>query len=96
MSKETIAEPAETIRNIQESHIKNVKIDQVNSPHYYQIFPDMQALDVIQHTLTIEEYQGFLKGNILKYRLRAGAKDPGKTQQDIDKANYYQKKLYEL
>jgi len=67
--------------------------DVVNSPKHYKVFPDMEAIDVIQKVLTKEEYIGYLKGNHLKYRLRAGDKDD--VIQDINKSNVYKGWLYE-
>lgn len=67
------------------------KEDKVNNPKHYKIFPNMEVLDVIKKTLTLEEFVGYCKGNVLKYRLRAGKKD--NLQQDIDKADYYQNLL---
>lgn len=69
--------------------------DPVNNPKHYDLFADgTQSMDVIQSALSPEEFKGFLKGNCLKYRLRAGKKD--KLQQDIDKANWYENKLREV
>ena len=70
------------------------KYDPVNNPKHYDLFPDMQSIDILQRAMTEEEFIGFLKGNCLKYRLRAGSKD--NLQQDIDKANWYQNKLREV
>lgn len=65
--------------------------DPVNHPSHYQLFPGQEAIDVIKAALTPEEFAGYLKGNCLKYRLRAGNK--GDTQQDIDKSNWYRRRL---
>lgn len=65
--------------------------DPVNHPSHYQLFPNQEAIDVIEATLTPEEFAGYCKGNFLKYRLRAGEK--GDTQQDIDKSNWYRNRL---
>ena len=44
--------------------------DLINNPKHYDLFADgTKSFDVIRNTLTPEEYIGFLKGNILKYRL---------------------------
>lgn len=67
--------------------------DPVNRPSHYQLFPGQEAIDVIRAALTDEEFAGYCKGNALKYRLRAGEK--GDTQQDIDKSNWYRKRLTE-
>lgn len=67
--------------------------DAIHSPKHYAVFADMsmESIDVIEATLTYEEFKGFLKGNILKYRLRAGGKDA--IEQDIGKAKKYNEML---
>jgi hypothetical protein len=67
-------------------------VDMVNNPPYYKVFPDAEAIDIIESALTPEEFAGYLKGNALKYRLRAG--DKGDMAQDIDKANWYKRRLF--
>ena len=59
----------------------------VRSPKHYEILNDVESITVIASALTVEGWEGFCLGNILKYRIRAGKKD--KLQQDIDKADYY-------
>lgn len=69
--------------------------DPVNNPSHYDLFADgTQSMDIIQRSLFRDEFIGFLKGNCLKYRIRAGKK--GELQQDIDKANWYENKLREV
>ena len=63
-------------------------------PSIIDYIPDMQAIDVIMATLSPAEFEGYLKGNILKYRLRAGNK--GDAQKDIAKADWYSNKLIEF
>lgn len=65
--------------------------DPVTNPAHYDMFPGMQSIDVIQAALSPEEFQGYCKGNALKYRLRAGEK--GDPLQCIAKANWYRDKL---
>lgn len=65
--------------------------DPVNNPKHYQIFPDTQVWDIISRSLTDEELIGYCKGNILKYKLRAG--DKGYAEKDLEKAKWYQKRL---
>ncbi len=71
-----------------------MKHDAVNNPKHYDLFPGEQSIDLIEKCLTPEEFRGFLKGNCLKYRIRAGNK--GDLKQDIDKADWYQSKLWGL
>lgn len=49
---------------------------------------------MIEAILTTEQFRGYLIGNALKYRLRAGGK--GDTQQDIDKSKWYQNRARSL
>lgn len=51
----------------------------------------IQPIDLIQYTLTKEELIGFLKGNIIKYSLRAEHK--GDPEKDKAKALQYKKWL---
>lgn len=68
--------------------------DPVSKPNHYMLFADgTEAIDVIIKTLTPEEFIGYCKGNVLKYRLRAGKKDA--LEQDIAKANTYARMLDE-
>lgn len=71
------------------------KEDLVNNPKHYDLFADgTKSFDVIRKTLSPEEYKGFLKGNILKYRLRAGKK--GDASICIAKSDWYENKLAEF
>lgn len=73
------------------SHIEdNNKAKNPNSKHY-ELWEDFEAIDVIKLVLTEEEYRGFLKGNILKYRLRVGKKDD--VLKEIEKIKDYEREL---
>ena len=63
----------------------------VNHPKHYQIAPGVEAIDIIKASLTPEQYRGYLLGNLLKYRLRAGEK--GDAAKDLAKADWYKRKL---
>lgn len=65
--------------------------DPVNHPRHYQIAPEVEAIDIIRASLTPEQFKGYLLGNFLKYRLRAG--DKGDLNQDIEKSNWYKREL---
>jgi hypothetical protein len=71
-----------------------VKADemQVGGSHYKDMV--IQPWEAMENLLTHEEFIGFLKGNYLKYVLRAGRK--GAAQEDVDKARHYQMKLDEV
>ena len=64
--------------------------DKINHPSHYTYF-QKEVIDIIQDCLTPEEFKGYLKGNLIKYRMRAGLKD--NRNDDLDKSNYYQDRL---
>ena len=68
--------------------------DRINPSHYKQ-FPK-EAIDIIRDTLTEEQFVGYCLGNELKYRLRAGYKNPDRTAEDLEKAMWYAGKRDEL
>lgn len=61
-------------------------------PPHYRVFPNTEAIEIIQLALTPEEFEGYIKGNILKYRLRAGKK--GAASSCLRKAEHYEEMLY--
>ena len=65
--------------------------DNINAPKHYSVFEDIEAIEIIARTMTVEQFHGYCLGNIMKYRLRAGNKD--ELTQDIAKADKY-KELY--
>ena len=65
---------------------------QCGGSHYKNMA--IQPWDVMQSVLTPEEFQGYLKGNVLKYALRAGKKEGA--DDDADKAKHYAMKLREV
>ena len=73
--------------------VESQRHDPVDHPAHYDLFPDLEVVDAIRALLTPEEFRGYLKGNILKYRLRAGKKDD-KLVQDIGKAMKYEDWLW--
>lgn len=49
--------------------------DPINSPSHYQLDGlDVEVIDVIDAVLTEEEFAGYLRGNVIKYMLRADRK----------------------
>jgi hypothetical protein len=67
-------------------------VDMVNRPPHYLV-GGIEAIDVIKSRLSPEEYQGYLKGNHLKYILRYPFKS--NPEQDLEKAEWYINKLRE-
>jgi hypothetical protein len=61
------------------------------SGNLYKDMP-VQPWAVMQAVLTRDEFLGFLKGNIIKYSMRAGRKDGS---DDAGKARHYMQKLDE-
>lgn len=64
------------------------KVKNPNVSHY-DIWSGFEAIDVMKAILTKEEYIGYLKGNILKYKLR----DKGQDEADKIKIKDYQREL---
>jgi hypothetical protein len=63
---------------------------QVSGNHYKDM--PVQPWAVMQAVLTRDEFLGFLKGNIIKYSMRAGRKNGS---DDAGKAKHYMQKLDE-
>ena len=61
---------------------------QVDGDHYTTM--DIQPWEVMESVLTPEEFVGFLKGNVIKYAMRAGRKEG---TDDAAKAKHYANKL---
>lgn len=59
--------------------------------NYYDIWEGYQAIDLIKDSLTLEEYIGFLKGNIIKYHIRKGNKED--FNKDMQKIIHYKNLL---
>lgn len=59
---------------------------------HYEIWKDFEVIDIIKTQLTKDEYTGFLKGNILKYKLR----DKGQEESDKIKVKDYSNELNDL
>jgi len=64
---------------------------QVNGDHYKTM--EISPWEVMEAVLTPEEFIGFLKGNVIKYSMRAGRKAG---TDDADKARHYAHKLSEF
>ena len=64
---------------------------QVSGNHYKDM--PIQPWHVMESVLTRDEFIGFLKGNVIKYSLRAGRKEGS---DDAGKARHYIQKLSEV
>lgn len=61
------------------------------NPYHDKHYAEMkvQPIDVMQKMLTPEEFSGFLKGNVIKYHMRAGHKQGESIYKDIEKRDRY-------
>lgn len=67
--------------------------DIVNHPDHYTV-GGIETLAVIKAKLTREEYIGYLKGNCIKYLLRANHK--GSHDTDVRKSAFYARELGDM
>lgn len=65
--------------------------DKINPSHYQK--GKMETIEIIQAMLTDEEFEGYLKGNIIKYTARYKYKNG---VEDLKKSEWYQGKLIEV
>lgn len=79
-----------TAREIFEEKTDNM-YDPVNSPPHYTLRDGLECIDYIKQTLTAEEFKGYCHGNVIKYQHRHSYK--GKPIEDMEKAQWYMKKL---
>lgn len=71
------------------------EIEGVQKPSHYYLFDDIEVIEVIARSMTREQFKGYVFGNILKYRLRAGKKgELAYLEKDMAKAEFYET-LYE-
>ena len=68
------------------------KADMVNRPPHYTV-GGIEVIDYIKAKLTIEEFRGYLQGNILKYSSRVGYRSDA--AEDVGKLIWYANKLQE-
>tara|TARA_R110000796_G_C14269171_1_gene401029 strand:- start:129 stop:365 length:237 start_codon:yes stop_codon:yes gene_type:complete len=64
--------------------------DPVNPSHYKQ--GDIECIDAIEASMTLTQFQGYLKGNIMKYLWRYEHKS-NEGLEDLNKAQWYMDKL---
>ena len=62
--------------------------------HYKEL--PVEPFDLIVSLLSPEEWKGFLKGNMIKYAIRAGRKPGESIEKDFSKYEAYKKLLFEL
>ena len=76
-----------------DKHFNGTRADdlQVSGNHYKEMA--VQPWELMEAVLTHAEFVGFLKGNVIKYAMRAGRKDGS---DDLGKARHYMLKLAEV
>lgn len=63
---------------------------------HYANMAGLEPIEVMQLVMSREEFIGFLKGNIIKYTMRAGHKQGEAAEKDIAKAKRYKQWLMEM
>lgn len=63
---------------------------------HYAAMAGLEPIELMQLVLSREEFIGFLKGNIIKYTMRAGHKQGEAAEKDIAKAKRYKQWLMEM
>lgn len=72
----------------------NKKVEDAINPAHYKVEGLPEAIDIINHLMHHEQYEGFLWGNILKYAYRYGRK--GDKAENAGKIAWYANQLKDL
>ncbi|RKX85198.1 MAG: hypothetical protein DRP57_04320 [Spirochaetes bacterium] len=67
--------------------------NEIVKPSHYRLCGE-DSMPLIEKILGTEGYLAFLKGNVLKYRIRCGKKKGQSIEKDVAKAMYYEE-LYD-
>ena len=76
------------------SNVLDKKTEDAINPSHYKVKSLPEAIDIINHLMHKDQYEGFLWGNILKYAYRYGRK--GDKAETAGKIAWYANKLKEL
>lgn len=74
--------------------VPSKKVDDAINPSHYKVEGLPEAIDIINHLMYREQYEGFLWGNILKYAYRYGRK--GDKAETVGKIAWYANQLKDL
>ena len=74
--------------------VKADRVQEVDKHDKHYLESVVEPIKVMEKLFTKEELKGFIKGNILKYRLRMGHKDD--IQKEMDKIRVYEQWLAKL
>jgi len=69
--------------------------DIINKPNHYHS-NGIDPIGIGEKIFTEDEMLGFYKMNVLKYRMRAGKKEGNSEEQDLLKADFYEKKIKDV
>lgn len=72
----------------------NKKVEDAVNPAHYKVEGLPEAIDIMKHLMTQEQFEGFLWGNILKYAYRYGRK--GDEHDTAGKIKWYANRLKEV
>lgn len=72
----------------------NKKVEDAVNPSHYKVKGLPEAIDIINHLMHHDQYEGFFWGNILKYAYRYGRK--GDKAETAGKIEWYARQLKEL
>lgn len=80
----------------------NYHIEDASAPNtkyydeHYASMAGLEPIELMQLVLSLPEFVGFLKGNIIKYTMRAGKKQGEAAEKDVAKAKRYIEWLIKL
>ena len=80
------------VEEIPPSDVPDVPQGHPRKSSHYQLTL-LQPLEIMQRTMTKDEFIGFLKGNIIKYSIRGGHKEGESPEKDLTKVNTYHRWL---
>ena len=72
----------------------NKKVEDAINPSHYKVKGLPEAIDIMNHLMTLEQFEGYLWGNIVKYAYRYGRK--GDKAETAGKIEWYAKQLKDL
>lgn len=77
-------------------HIEDASAPNKHYDEHYASMVDLEPIELMQLVLSSAEFIGFLKGNIIKYSMRAGKKQGEAAEKDVAKAKRYTEWLMKL
>lgn len=77
-------------------HIKEGSAPNKHYDEHYASMIGLEPIELMQLVLSLPEFVGFLKGNIIKYTMRAGKKQGEAAEKDAAKAKRYTEWLVKL